>query len=152
MNSFLWDFIQTCYEGKVLCVADKTIVVPRGLFPVCLEGGTLFTSWSGIEKRWRPLSLSSLCLINLRCGFSFSEGSRCKNKTKQKNKKQNPLSQTKCQCVCDWLFLHNGSGFLSHVILSRRGLLEVLKLTCCVYMILILWWDRFIVDSLSISF
>lgn len=50
---------------------NETIAFPGGLFAVYLEGGTLFRSQSGIEKRWRPPSLSSLCLIKLRCGLAL---------------------------------------------------------------------------------
>lgn len=101
------------------------IALPKRLFPVCVEGGTLFTSWSRIEKDGVLPALLSLCLINLRCGFSFCEKST--------------LIQ----------FFHNDFGFpFSHDFL-RWGLFEVVKPACCVYMNLLSRWKWFIIISFS---
>lgn len=49
------------------------IWLPRWLFPVCLKGGTLFTSSARLAKDGVLPALSSLALINFRCGLSHWE-------------------------------------------------------------------------------
>lgn len=65
---FLFFFL---LRGKCYKQNPEAVALTLDCSLVYLEGGILFTSWSGIEKRWRPPSLLSLHLINVRCGLLY---------------------------------------------------------------------------------